>query len=297
LCAPIYIYAFVTIRNGSNVSEFGYLFEGVYENRSFMARAIDAIEIAYAWLGFGKAAAAIAALAGFAVLNLAVLRDARYRWILLAINIPFTCLWALYFSYDRRNLALALPLWALTSGVGARVLLERYWNLPAWPLADRSLASPRAGVASRHGPAAVLVVAAMAMILVANRYFTEDRMHARQDAIELQILAREEPGPVAPMLSLMRQLGPALRIYSEWRWACVFHFNRSSENCRRIFPDQFFRAPVDSAIGNTTRPVLLIVLGSSLNGDRERRLREAGFVEQPPAENSGYRYFVRAPTG
>lgn len=292
LCAPVYIYAFVTIRNGSNISEFGYLFEGVYENRSRLARAVDALAIAYAWLGFAKTAVVAAALAVFVVLNIAALRDARYRWVLLAVNIPFSCLWALYFSYDRRNLALALPLWALTSSVGAKVLLQRYGKLPVWPLPDRPATPPRSGFAARYGPAAVLVVAAIALVLAMSQHFTAQTLHARQDAIELQILAREEPGPVGPMLSQMQQLGTPLRIFSEWRWACAFHFNRGSDKCLRIFPDEFFRTAPAALAANG--PILLILYDASVTSDRERRLREAGFVEKPVSADAGVRCFVRA---
>jgi hypothetical protein len=294
LCAPVYVYAFVTIHNGSNISEFGYLFEGVYENRSRLARAIDAIGFAYAWLGLAKTAVVVAGVAVFAVLNIATLSDARYRWVLLAINIPFSCLWALYFSYDRRNLALTLPLWALTSSVGTRVLLQRYGKPPVWPLADRSATPPRTGVAGRYGPAAGLVAVAIALVLVTNQHFTAQTLHARQDAIELRILAREEPGPVEPMLSLMQQLETPLRIFSEWRWACAFHFNRGSEKCLRIFPDEFFRALPAALAGNANESILLILYGASVTSDRERWLRDAGFVEKPVSADAGVRCFVRA---
>jgi hypothetical protein len=297
LCAPVYIYAFVTIRNGSNISEFGYLFEGVYENRTRLDRAIDAVGTAYAWLGFARTAVVVAVVAAFVVLNIAALRDVRYRWVLLAINIPFSCLWALYFSYDRRNLALTLPLWALTSSVGARVLLQRLVRLPVWPRPDRSAAPPRAGLAGRYGPATGLVVVAIALVLAANQHFTSQTMHARQDAIELQVLAREEPGPVAPMLSLMQQLGTPLRIVSEWRWACAFHFNRGSEKCLRIFPDEFFRTPPAVLAGNANESILLILNSSSVTADRERSLLAAGFVEKPVSADAGVRCFVRARQG
>lgn len=110
----------------------------------------------------------------------------------------------------------------------------------------------------------------------------------------MQVLAKEDPVPVAPMLSLMKELGPALRIFSEWRWACAFHFNRKSGKCSRIFPDDFFRAPPVSLAENTENSVLLILLDSSINRDREHWLADAGFVEKPTAADSaGARYFVR----
>lgn len=181
LCAPIYIYAILTIRNGTNYSEFGFLFDGVYENRGRVSRAIEAMQVAYAWLGLGKTAGVLIAFLVFAAANIAVVREPRYRWILLAINIPFSCLWAIYFSYDRRNLALTMPLWALTSTVGARILLEPYLKLGPWPLAGRD--SPerpasrtmREGFAGRYGPAAIIVALGFALVVAASNYFTEGR--------------------------------------------------------------------------------------------------------------------------
>jgi hypothetical protein len=294
LCAPIYVYAFVTIRNGTNISEFGYLFEGVYENRSRVSRALDALQAAYGWLGPGKTAGGLIAAVVFAAVNLAALSDRRYRWILLAINIPFSCLWAIYFSYDRRNLALTMPLWALTSAVGVRVLLHRYFKLS--PLLSGEDSPPRATHSTttmgRYGPAAIIVAAALALVLAASSSFTEERMLARQDDIELQVLAKEDPAPVTPMLSLMKELKTPVRIFSEWRWACAFHFNRNSGRCIRISPDDFFRARPASLVGSTEDSVLLILVNSSVNSERERGVTEAGFVEKQTSAD-GFRYFVR----
>ena len=36
--------------------------------------------------------------------------DYTYRWVVLLVVLPFFFIWALFFSYDMRNLTLALPL-------------------------------------------------------------------------------------------------------------------------------------------------------------------------------------------
>ncbi|MDA9410172.1 hypothetical protein XH80_26520 [Bradyrhizobium sp. CCBAU 45384] len=298
LCAPIYVYAFVTIRNGSNSSELGYLFEGIYENRSQLTRAIDAITFVYALLGFSRFAVIGIGLAGFIALNVAVLFNARYRWILLAVNIPFSTLWAVYFSYDRRNLALALPLYALTSSAGAGVLLRRFASARERPLSclasEPQPPAANRGYASRHGLAATIVAVASALVIGASMTFTAERMHQRQNAIELRMLAAEEPGPVEPMLSFMQQLGPRLMIFSEWRWACAFHFNRGAEKCLRITPDDFFRASSAPLAAHPDRPILLILYPATVTTDRERWMRDAGFVEKPVGAGAGVRCFVRS---
>jgi hypothetical protein len=303
LCAPIYVYAVLTIRNGSNVSEFGYLFDEVYENRGRISRAIDALQAAFAWFGLaspGKAVVGVIACAGFVAANLASLRDRRYRWILLCINIPFSCLWAIYFSYDRRNLALTMPLWALTSAVGLRILLERYLKVSPRPFGDADSPPPRAAgrmtadsLVGRYGVVAVVLGALLALVLSANSSFTEGRLLARQNETELQILAEADSAPLAPMLSLTKDLGAPVQILSEWRWGCAFHFNRTSGRCLRITSDDLFRARLALLARSADASVLLILLNSSINSDRERTLAESGFVEKRTDDGADFRYFVR----
>lgn len=302
LCAPIYVYAVLTIRNGSNVSEFGYLFDEVYENRGWLSRLIDALQVAYGRLGLSPAKAVVGVIgcAGFAAANLATLHDRRYRWILLGINIPFSCLWANYFSYDRRNLALTMPLWALTSAVGLRILLERYLKVSPWPFGDPDSPRPRAAgrmtadsLVGRYGVAAVVVTASLVLVLSANSSFTEGRLLARQNEIELQILAEADSAPLQSMLSLTRDLGAPVQILSEWRWGCAFHFNRTSGRCVRISSDELFGPRLALLARSADDSVLLILLNSSITGDRERILAESGFVETHGAEDTGFRYFVR----
>jgi hypothetical protein len=98
------------------------------------------------------------------------------------------------------------------------------------------------------------------------------------------------------MLSLMKELKTPIRIFSEWRWACAFHFNRNSGRCVRISPDDFFRASPASLVGSTEDSVLLILVNSSVNSERERGLAEAGFVEKRISAD-GFRYFVRERRG
>jgi hypothetical protein len=302
LCAPIYVYAVLTIRNGSNVSEFGYLFDEVYENRGRLSRAIDALQAAYGWLGLSPVKAVVGVIAGigFAAANLATLHDRRYRWILLCINIPFSCLWALYFSYDRRNLALSIPLWALTSAVGLRILLEKYLKISPRLFGDRDSRPSRAAdqiiaesLVGRYGAAAVVVAASLALVLSANSSFTDDRLLARQNQIELQILAEADSAPLASMLSLTKDLGAPVQILSEWRWGCAFHFNRTSGRCVRITSDDLFGTRLGLLARSADASVLLILLNSSINGDRERTLSESGFIEIRATEDTGFRYFVR----
>lgn len=47
-----------------------------------------------------------------------------YRYIFILIIIPITLVWALYFSYDTRNLTLVIPLVGLVAGIGMQKIID-----------------------------------------------------------------------------------------------------------------------------------------------------------------------------
>jgi hypothetical protein len=287
LCAPIYIYAVVTIAAGTNDSEFGYLFEGIFQQPTRLARAADGFRSVFAALSWPEIAALFAA-------NIAVLWDRRYRWILLVICVPFTLLWAFFFGYDARNLALTVPFWGLTTAVGLKIILVHIQHAPFWT----KTSSLSAGLADglkflNRGIVALSILTAVTWLIFAqNRRFPEQQLIAIQNQDELEKLAEEENRPTVQMLSLMKEIGDPVRIFSEWRWACSFHFNRNG-NCLRIFPDDFFRSIPAGALDRTTS-VLLILFPSSVDQTREQILANDGFVEKPCYACQGVvRTFVR----
>jgi hypothetical protein len=220
-------------------------------------------------------------IAAFFIAAGAALWDRRYRWVLLVICVPFTILWAFYFSYDSRNLALTVPFWGLTTAVGLKMILLRIQQASFWPKA-RSLP---AGLASGlkffgRGVVALSIILAVTWLIIAqNRRFPVEHLIATQNKIEIERLAEGENKPTAQMLSLINEIGDPLRIFSEWRWACAYHFNRNG-NCLRIAPSEFFRSIPASALDRTTS-VLLILFPSSVDKAREQILANVGFVERP----------------
>jgi uncharacterized membrane protein len=57
------------------------------------------------------------------------LLKSAYRWLVILLVIPFSILWAGYFSYDTRNLALIFPVWGLAAGLCLERFLEIGFDL------------------------------------------------------------------------------------------------------------------------------------------------------------------------
>ena len=53
------------------------------------------------------------------------LHDRAQRWPVLLVAVPFPIAWAIGFSYDLRNLTLAVPFWGVAAGVGIEWICRR----------------------------------------------------------------------------------------------------------------------------------------------------------------------------
>lgn len=274
LCASIYVYAEITIKAGTNGSELSYLFEEIYEQPSRIARALDGLRSVLASMSWLEI---VAVFAG----SIAVLWDRRYRWVLLVICIPFSILWAFFFSYDSRNVALTVPFWALTTAVGLKIILLRIGPAIFRPDLLAAAKSLIGGVkfANRWAAAALLIAAVAGLVLAQNKRFSEERLLTNQNQFAIERLAEGENKPTAQLMTLLGEIGNPIRIYSEWRWACIYHFTRNSD-CRRIFPDEFFRAFPEGALDPATS-VLIILVPASVDPTRLKILGDHGFVERP----------------
>jgi hypothetical protein len=276
--------------SGTNVSEFGYLFEDVFQGQSRITRAVTAL--VGADLSFKK----IGLLVALGAVNLAVLQDRRFRWLLLVICVPFTTLWALNFSYDPRNLALALPIWSLTTAVGMQIVFRQVDRLIKTYSSWFELMK-RDNIVSRHGIAGVLVAAALAATLVLNRLLPETRLMTRQSFIEVD-KSVDDPKTVATMVAMIGYLGGPYRIFSEWRWACAFHFN-SNNRCQRIVPDEFFQRKGKHHVNDSADGILIILYQSSMTANRSEMLRADGFTQAAEVSENGrtVSFFVRKVSG
>jgi hypothetical protein len=57
-----------------------------------------------------------------------------YRYLIGLIIVPFTLIWAYFFSYDTRNLNLVIPLIGLASGIGLQLIVDRMASFDFWVL-------------------------------------------------------------------------------------------------------------------------------------------------------------------
>ena len=115
IVVPWYAVALYRIRFGGNVSNIQYVITDIYEDQTLPERFVSAV------LGLGR----YAYMYAFALISLIVLKP-RFRQILLLLIVPFSILWAFFLSYEHRNLAVALPLLALVTGVAAEAWITRY---------------------------------------------------------------------------------------------------------------------------------------------------------------------------
>jgi hypothetical protein len=108
---PWQVYEEIQVLQGFEVRE-SVMASGVHHGRTFPERAIRAWTIWEAHL-----TTPLACFVALAVgLSLVFRRELP---ITLLITIPFTAIWTLLFSYDRRNLALAHPFIGISAGMGA----------------------------------------------------------------------------------------------------------------------------------------------------------------------------------
>ncbi len=163
IALPWYAYKQVQISQGVDQTNIEQVTNSIYQGAGLVERAAAAVDSLgkYAWL---------LAFLGPGLLVL----DKAYRWIVVLVVLPFSVFWALYFSYDARNLALALPLIGLTSGVGLGRCAELGIDLLARLRAARLRAYALAGLG-------------LAALAVGGLALPAQQLEAQQAAAQKQI--------------------------------------------------------------------------------------------------------------
>ncbi|MBU0754426.1 MAG: hypothetical protein KJ645_04760 [Planctomycetes bacterium] len=114
LAATWYACIQVRIWQGASHSNVAYLTEGIHKGRSFAERLVNA------WGLLSKNVQRYSPIVPV-FMAIALARPLGRAAILMAL--PYVTLWALLFSYDLRNLCLAVPFIALACGTGMHVVL------------------------------------------------------------------------------------------------------------------------------------------------------------------------------
>jgi hypothetical protein len=167
IVVPWYAYMEYRILFGGNVSNIQFVINDIYNGQTLPERfvaAVDGIGI-YAWVFL------------FALVSLLVL-DSSFRQLLILMVFPFSILWAFFLSYEARNLAVAMPLLALSVGTAVE----------AWVPRVRGALSGRKAV---RGPLYVPILGAMALVALGTLFFSEDVIMARQVSEQRQIFQPE----------------------------------------------------------------------------------------------------------
>jgi hypothetical protein len=98
---PFYAYTEYLIHSGRNSSEIGYLLEGIHHGKSYLKRFIDGNASLLKHIGYLKSIVAIL------LIFLSLYKWRYFRTIFLLIAFPYYIIWALFYSYDVRNLSLS----------------------------------------------------------------------------------------------------------------------------------------------------------------------------------------------
>ena len=250
--SSMYVYAELTIRNGTNVSAFSYLFDEVYEANGTGTRILVALKSISSWWWLTALTVAGGA---------ASLADRTWRWPMPLIVVPFFVSWLVFFSYDERNLSLIACFLGLSVAAGVNIIVH---NLPDW----QARTFPRF---DRYGIASVTIAITAVAIILTSKTPASDLVR-RQHDLEKEKLARDEEGPlISKIIEDIVIRHPGLAIFSDWRWACQYNFTRALP-CHRLLKPSLETIPEQT-------PALLILFTRNVSADIVTSLLDHGYVE------------------
>jgi hypothetical protein len=130
LVVPWYGFMEYQIFTGGNTSNIQYVINDIYKGQTYTQRFLAAIQLIGSFVYFFV----------FLIPSLFVLNN-KFRQIVAFLIFPFATLWALFLSYEPRNLAIAIPLVAMSTGVAfeswlslLKVSFKARLRLPAYAL-------------------------------------------------------------------------------------------------------------------------------------------------------------------
>lgn len=266
--APWYAYAELLVTRGQELNELPLLTQKVFGDASLLERAGRALAL---WQALLTPPILLAAVG----LVLASLWHPPTRWITLALSLPFTLLWALFFSYDVRNHALALPFLAWSIAGGATRL--------------------GSALAGRRAVRVGAVLAALGLLWIA--LWTEPGAIAR--AQERQLVEVGKPALNRRLLEYERDPGFDAKILTNYRYLTSFPSLRGAYFVNRDAPGaEFwpFRAGVEAfarAAENPAHDIGFVLLSGRVDEEIEQYVRERvrSGAYAPVFQTSGGRLF------
>jgi hypothetical protein len=121
---PYYLYADRAIRTGQAESEIGWVTHEIYNGATYPERFIKAC-ILFSGV-FSSRILFVLCIIPF----LLSLKNKNLRRLSFAFTIPYSLIWALFFSYDTRNSAIIIPYFSLGIGYGIEIILNSFQKSP-----------------------------------------------------------------------------------------------------------------------------------------------------------------------
>ena len=120
---PYYIWAEMQIKIGNAASEISYVTKDIYKGASYSERFAHALEL------FKGIFSSRIIFFGGMLFFLFSFTDKIFRPLNLFFIIPYFFIWALFFSYDIRNVAIIIPYFSLSIGVGLEICIKNLIKL------------------------------------------------------------------------------------------------------------------------------------------------------------------------
>lgn len=257
IALPWYVYKLVSIQLGMDVSNISYLTGEIHASAGLLERALAAFQMLekYSFL-------LLFLLPAFFVL------DSGLRWIAAVVILPYTLIWAFFFSYDARNLALALPFIGCCAGVG----VQRLISIGLDGIARLKILSLRV----------VFFVSLMLLAGVSfNFILTDTNLHQQQIAQQRQIFNSQLN---EKLYAYIAQYGPTIRILTNYPVAYLPGLENNQVNFWYRDPQEFDYFVQDQTIThllvpNNAHPQILAKIDEELaSGHYQLIFEDSGFI-------------------
>jgi len=191
LVSPWYVYKHIQIELGQVEGNLRYLVEDLHGDKTLLERFTFALESLERQLGGMNILLCIAFMTVLSAIKL------TYKWVLLLVTIPFTFIWAIGFSYDLRNLAIAVPFIGVAIGITTGILLSYFNQLALYTIniiskiesviKSKSDDNPHFRIVCRKRIKFGIIVGTIALVYILNIKFTNTYLHDRQVQLQKQI--------------------------------------------------------------------------------------------------------------